>query len=98
MHKYLLAVIGSMLVSGCSFIESTVTEKAAEKEKLSQAVKVGIIDACYTVLEYSPADKNDRIQKYLETKQAKGDLTKNEKFVLESCIKRTEQSKNWGKK
>jgi hypothetical protein len=55
----------------------------------------GVVDACYTLLEYNPKDKDMRIDTYLQKKTEEGILDKGSKEILENCIKRTESSKNW---
>ncbi|MBR4315571.1 MAG: hypothetical protein IKP65_01175 [Alphaproteobacteria bacterium] len=55
----------------------------------------GIIDACYTVLEYNPEDKESRINTYLEQKEKAKQITTSEKQIIKACLKRTESSKKW---
>jgi hypothetical protein len=57
----------------------------------------GIVDACYTVLEYNPQDKTERIATYLEQKEKAGQLTIREKELIKKCINRTEKSTRWSK-
>jgi hypothetical protein len=57
----------------------------------------GIVDACYTVLEYNPQDKTERIIIYLEQKERAGQITIREKELIIKCINRTENSTRWSK-
>lgn len=89
MKKIYLLLSFSLLLCGCS------STKFNEKE-LSLRHQ-GIIDACYTVLEYNPADKTERIILYLQKKQKANQITKSEKELIIKCINRTEKSKRWSK-
>lgn len=77
----LLAVI----VSGCSRF----TEQQEETRKK------GIINAVYTTLEYSPSDKDKRINNYLELNVKNKHITESEKGIIILCINRTLQSAKW---
>lgn len=55
-----------IMLSGCSVTNNIIVQKE---------VKESIIDACYTVLEYNPQDKEVRINKYLDSKEKKNDIT-----------------------
>lgn len=55
----------------------------------------GIIDCCYTVTEHNPKDKETRIDSYLYKKIDQGVINNNEKFIIEQCLKRTENSTCW---
>lgn len=54
----------------------------------------GIIDACYTSLEYNQQQK---IKTYLESKVINNQITNEQKQIIEKCIKRTVDSKRWSK-
>lgn len=57
----------------------------------------GIVDACYTVLEHAPEDKDTRINEYLEKQKEKKVLTAREKVLIKDCLDRTERSPRWQK-
>ena len=54
----------------------------------------GIIDACYTSLEYNQQQK---IKPYLESKVINNQITNEQKQIIEKCIERTINSKRWSK-
>ena len=87
MYKLLLTIPLILTLTGCS----TFTD-----EQLSTRHD-GIIDACYTVMEYAPADKDTRILEYLQAKQDKGHITINEKKIIIKCLIRTQKSNRWTK-
>lgn len=87
MYKFLIAFLSIILFTGCA----TFTD-----EELSTRHD-GIIDACYTVMEYAPQDKDARILEYLDNKQNKGHITRNEKLIIIKCLIRTEKSNRWSK-
>jgi hypothetical protein len=58
----------------------------------------GIIDAVYTVAEYAPGDKDERILKYLDKKIANGEISESDKQIILKCLQRTEDSIYWSKK
>ena len=60
-----------------------------------QHKRTHIIDACYTVLETNPQDKDDKISAYLDSHKKDGDLSAKEAFIIQGCLKRTEESKKW---
>lgn len=62
-----------------------------------EEIKIGIVDACYTVLEYDPVDTKDRIQNYLNSRELAGELTEKERRMIDICIERTKISTKWGK-
>lgn len=76
-----------IILTGCSNVNPIQNESKKE----------GVVDACYTVMEYNPTDKKERIQKYLESKVKSNDISKEEKEMLERCLERTEKSNNWVK-
>lgn len=55
----------------------------------------GIVDACYTVLEHAPADKDTRIKEYLEKQCRNKTMTEREKELVKDCLDRTERSPRW---
>ena len=57
---------------------------------------MGIVDACYTTLEYAPQDKT-RIEQYLAKQQQQKLLTTRESNLIKFCLKRTGESPKWGK-
>ena len=69
-------------LSGCSAIA------------YNEEVKVGIVDSCYTVLEYEYGDR-EKIRKYLDVKVEKKDITLSERLMIDRCIERTINSKRW---
>lgn len=85
MYKVIFWCTLLVLLAGCS----SLSEQALE------ARKVGIVDACYTTLEYSPADSKERISTYLSKQGAY--ITKQESKLILMCIERTERSSKWGK-
>lgn len=87
MRTILIALTGMILFTGCA----TFTDKQLSKRH------EGIVDACYTVIEYAPQDKDARIQKYLDSKQEQGHITTNEKAIIIKCLIRTEKSERWSK-
>ena len=56
-----------------------------------------MVDACYTVLEMAPADKDAKVDTYLQAYQNGGLMSEGEVYVLKQCIKRTENSSKWRK-
>lgn len=87
MKKVSVLLLLVLLLSGCSSLdEKVVTQK-----------KIGIVDACYTVLEYNPCDKEERINHYLQCKQKEEVIDEGQVFVLKECLKRTENSRKWSK-
>lgn len=80
-----LIIFVFIFISGCNSLN---------KQEL-QLRHEGIIDACYTVLEYNPEDKESRINTYLEQKEKAKQITASEKQIIKACLKRTESSKKW---
>ena len=58
MCKKLILLGLLIMLTGCNS-----TNEIVDKE-----IKKGIVDACYTVLEHNPKDKNERINNYLDKK------------------------------
>lgn len=88
--NYKLFFIAGIIVmlSGCSSTFNKQTLQVRHK---------GIIDACYTVLEYNPTDKEERINNYLEQKKQMKQITESQKIIIKECLNRTEISKKWSK-
>lgn len=84
-----LIILSTLLLflSGCA----TFTEQEIEVRHK------GIVDACYTVLEHAPADKDARIEEYLVKQKEKKVLTAREKVLIKDCLDRTERSPRWQK-
>lgn len=85
MYKTVVLSILLVLLAGCSSLS----------DRALQDRRSGIIDACYTTLEYSPADSKERINVYLSKQGAY--ITEQESKLILMCIERTERSKRWGK-
>ena len=85
MYKTLVLSILLVLLSGCSSLS----------DRALQDRRAGIVDACYTTLEYSPADSKERINVYLSKQGAY--ITKQESKLILMCIERTEKSSKWKK-
>ena len=62
-----------------------------------EALKEGIVDACYTKLEYSQESPDERIKTYLDNRVRDREITTEEKRMIERCVKRTVLSKKWRK-
>lgn len=86
--KYGLVVLTVLFVTGCN---------SSNKEIISMKRYDGIIDACYTVLQYNPSDKDERINRYLQNKQKDGQINQKEKVIIQKCLQRTQSSKRWSK-
>lgn len=89
MYKILIGLIGISILTGCS----TTNFNAKELQERHK----GIIDACYTVMEYAPNDKDNRIQNYLNVNEKNGHITSSEKQIIIKCLMRTEKSERWSK-
>ena len=74
----------SCCLSGCSPVD------------YKEEIKIGIVDACYTTLEYNPEDASNRINNYLNSKELSGDITAKERRIIDICIERTKISTKWG--
>ena len=79
-----LATFMACCLSGCTPV--------AYKEE----IKIGIVDSCYTVLEYEPGNR-EKIGRYLDSKVEKKDITLSERIMIDRCIDRTINSKRWAK-
>ena len=82
----IMASLLSLFNFGCSSIKNEIIEN----HRLS-----GIIDAVYTVTEYAPEDKDERILNYLDKKIDAGEITEDDKQVILKCLERTEKSIHW---
>ena len=87
MRGLLIVGILQLCLAGCC----TFTEQEIEMRHK------GIVDACYTVLEHAPEDKDARIDDYLEKQEKNKVLTKREKALVKDCLDRTERSPKWQK-
>lgn len=89
MKKYILiALMILMTITGCA--------KYSEGEL--NLFHEGIIDACYTVIEYDKKDdRYNRIEVYLDKKIEEGEITKSESMIIKKCISRTQKSGRWSK-
>ena len=85
MYRTFVLSILLVLLVGCTSLS----------DRALQDRKAGIVDACYTVLEYSPADGKERINTYLSKQGAY--ITLQESKIILMCIERTERSSKWGK-
>lgn len=85
MNKIFVLFFCIVFLTGCSSLT---------KEQLKER-HCGIIDACYTVMEYQPQDEEERINTYLQKKVDSGQLTLQEKQIIIKCINRTKSSKRW---
>ena len=81
-----------MRVIFCLFCVVLLTGCASNLTVEEQHKRAHIVDACYTVLETSPEDKQDRINAYLESHKQEGNLSNKEVFIIKECLKRTEES------
>lgn len=77
------AFIVCFVLSGCSNYNSNLNAKTKEN----------IVDAVFTVYEYSPKDRTDRVAKYLDKKVATKQLSTEERFIIDLCIKRSFKNK-----
>ena len=85
--KVVISVLCCLMLVGCT---SSITQE-------QKHIYTHVVDACYTVLEMAPADKDTRISTYLQAYQNGGLMSEGEVFVLKECIKRTESSTRWKK-
>lgn len=85
---FILNLISLFLLTSCSSLT---------KQQLDQR-KTGIIDACYTVLEYNSQNKEQKIQKYLNQKIEQDLINKEQKIIIKKCLYRTQNSERWNKK
>jgi len=86
MYKVIIGSTLLVLLAGCSSFS----------EKELSARHAGIVDACYTTIEYAPQDKV-RIEQYLVKQQQNKVLTVRESNLIKLCLKRTEGSPKWEK-
>lgn len=64
-------------------------------KKELQLRHTGIIDACYSVIEFNSNNKYQKIKSYIEFNIEKKHLTKEQGMILIKCLKRTENSIRW---
>lgn len=80
-----IAVVVAFVSTGC--VSTSAENRTAAK------IKEGIVDAVFTVVEYSPKDREGRINRYLDSKVKDGHITKEDKEIIELCIKRYSKAK-----
>ena len=85
--RILISVLCCLILVGCT---SGITQE-------QKHVRTHVVDACYTVLEMAPADKDAKVDTYLQAYQNGGLMSEGEVYVLKQCIKRTENSSKWRK-
>lgn len=84
--NYLCSITCLFFLAGCSqSLNPTLLEKR----------QTGVVDSCYTVLEYNSDDKFTKIDSYLSKKVEEGILTNQSATILRKCLDRTISSKCW---
>lgn len=74
----------SVFMCGCATVDRTVYK-----------TKESIVDACYTKLEYGKKEtKFKEIDKYLNNRLNKGDISKSDKEIIDMCIRRSDKMLN----
>lgn len=87
MRKLAVTLTVVLFTFGCESVDKDAKEK----------LKDGVVDACYTTLEYGSSSYEERINKYLEARLSSKTISKEEKAMIERCLERTKKSSRWGK-
>lgn len=82
---FILSYISMILFCGCSSLN----------DQQLDTRKTGIVDACYTVIQYNPTDKKQRVQTYLNKKVQEKLIIQEQKIIIIKCLNRTQNSSCW---